>query len=97
VKIDPAAAAKEFTTEAVARLKILRDALAQLSDFTAAEVERTLKAVAAQLGVKVGVLVHPTRLACTGAAAGPSLYHLMEILGQPTVLKRLGVQIEPAA
>jgi glutamyl-tRNA synthetase len=93
VTIDPAAAEKEFTREAKARLKKLREALAHLDDFTAAGVERTLKAVAAESSVKVGLLVHPTRLACTGAAAGPSLYHLMEILGKETVLKRLDAQI----
>jgi glutamyl-tRNA synthetase len=95
VKMDPAAAEKEFTPEAKARLKKLRDALASLEDFTAAGVERTLKAVAAELGIKAGPLVHPTRLACTGAAAGPSLYHLMEILGKGTVLKRLDAQLWP--
>jgi glutamyl-tRNA synthetase len=35
--------------------------------------------------------VHPTRLACTGAAAGPSLYHLIEVLGRERVLKRLAI------
>jgi glutamyl-tRNA synthetase len=93
VKIDPVDAAKEFTLEAKARLKKLREALAGLEDFTSAGIEKTLKAVAAELGVKTGVLVHPTRLACTGAAAGPSLYHLMEILGKETILKRLDAQI----
>jgi len=93
VQLDPAAAEKEFTPESKARLQKLRDALAGQEDFTAAGVERTLKAVAAELGVKAGQLVHPTRLACTGAAAGPSLYHLMEILGKETVLKRLNAQI----
>jgi glutamyl-tRNA synthetase len=93
LKLDPAAAEKEFTPEATVRLKKLRDALAALADFTATGVERTLKAVAAELGVKAGLLVHPTRLACTGAAAGPSLYHLMEILGKQTVLKRLDAHV----
>ncbi len=88
-QIDPALAAKEFTSESKARLKTLRDALAQSSDFTAAGIEKTLKAVAAQLTIKAGPLVHPTRLACTGNASGPSLYHLMEILGKETVLKRI--------
>jgi glutamyl-tRNA synthetase len=87
------AAAGEFTPEAKARLKKLRDALAALEDFTSACIEKTLKAVAAELGIKAGPLVHPTRLACTGATAGPSLYHLMEILGKETVLKRLDAQI----
>jgi len=35
------------------------------------------------------VLVHPTRLACTGNPAGPSLYHLLEVLGKERVLQRL--------
>jgi glutamyl-tRNA synthetase len=89
VTIDPAAAAKEFTSESLARLERLREAFAAVPNFAAAEIEKTLKAVAAELGLKAGPLVHPTRLACTGSAAGPSLYHLMEILGQETVLKRI--------
>ncbi len=38
---------------------------------------------------KVGVLVHPTRLAVTGKPAGPSLYHLLEVLGREKVLERV--------
>ena len=54
-------------------------------DFTAAGIEKTLKAVAAGTGEsRQGHLVHPTRLACTGNASGPSLYHLLEILGKET-------------
>jgi len=40
-------------------------------------------------GVKTGVLVHPTRLACCGNPAGPSLYHLLAVLGKDRVLKRI--------
>ena len=97
VGIPPDDDAKEFTPEARARLKKLRDAFASLADFTAAGIEKTLKAVAAEAGVKAGALVHPTRLACTGAAAGPSLYHLLEIVGKETVIKRLDAQIEGSA
>ena len=91
VKVDPALAEKEFTPEARARVQKLRAALEQLTDFQAPAIEQTLKAVAAELGLKASPLVHPTRLACTGAAAGPSLYHLMEVLGKERVLKRLAV------
>ena len=48
-----------------------------------------LKATATELGVKAGVLVHPIRLACTGNSAGPSLYHLMEVLGKEKVMGRV--------
>jgi glutamyl-tRNA synthetase len=74
-------------------MKKLHDALSASEVFTSAGIEKTLKSVAAELGVKAGVLVHPTRLACTGASSGPSLYHLMEILGKPTVLNRLSAQL----
>ncbi|HEX3988125.1 MAG TPA: glutamate--tRNA ligase family protein [Verrucomicrobiae bacterium] len=89
IQIDPALASKDFTEEGKARLKRLRDAFAQSPDFTAATVEKTLKAVAAELGIKAGPLVHPTRLACTGNASGPSLYHLLEILGKDKALARI--------
>jgi glutamyl/glutaminyl-tRNA synthetase len=87
--LDPAAVQKDFTAENKPRLQKLREALSRLPAFDAANLEITLKSVAAELGVKVGVLVHPTRLATTAAAAGPSLYHLMEILGKERTLARI--------
>ncbi|MCX8155234.1 MAG: glutamate--tRNA ligase [Verrucomicrobiae bacterium] len=83
------AAQKEFTPENRPRLQKLREAFAALPSFDAATLEATLKKLAAELGVKAGVLVHPTRLACTGRTAGPSLYHLLEVLGKERVLQRL--------
>jgi len=88
-RYDLAAAAKDFIPEQRPRLAALAEALRQLSDFGAASLELCLKRVAAELGVKAGVLVHPTRLACTGKPSGPSLYHLMEVLGRERVLERL--------
>ena len=89
VKIDAAAMSKDFSVENKPRVQRLRDAFAGLNEFTAAALEQTLKAIAAEYGVKAGVLVHPTRLAVTGRTAGPSLYHLLEILGKESVLQRL--------
>jgi glutamyl-tRNA synthetase len=66
----------------------LREALSGLAQWDAPSIESTLKSVAAEFGVKPGVLVHPTRLACTGKGIGPSLYHLMEVLGKARVLHR---------
>jgi glutamyl/glutaminyl-tRNA synthetase len=48
-----------------------------------------LKNTAANLGVKVGAIVHPTRLAVTGSNVGPSLYHLLEVLGKEKVIARI--------
>ena len=70
------------------RLEKLRDAFAKVDPFNAANVEAALKTTANELGVKVGVLVHPVRLATTGNPSGPSLYHLREGFGREKALTR---------
>ncbi|MEO6033903.1 MAG: glutamate--tRNA ligase family protein [Verrucomicrobiota bacterium] len=89
IKISPEAAAKDFTSENKPRLKKLRDAFAAADPFNAATIEAALKSTATELGVKTGVLVHPVRLACTGNTSGPSLYHLLEVLGKEKALARI--------
>ena len=86
---DPEAVKKDFVPENKARLSKLREAFSKLTVFDADTLGNTLGAVATEIGVKAGVLVHPTRLACTGKTIGPSLYHLMEVLGKQRVLQRL--------
>jgi len=86
---NPEGVAKHFTRENLSRLTAVRDAFAALEIFNVAELEGMLKATATKLGVKLGALVHPTRLAVTGSNVGPSLYHLLEILGKEKVLARL--------
>jgi glutamyl-tRNA synthetase len=86
---NPESVAKYFTAENLSRLKNVRDDFAALKNFNTTEVEAILKALAGKLGVKVGALVHPTRLAVTGSNVGPSLYHLLEILGKEKVLARI--------
>jgi len=89
IQYDPEAARRDFTAENQPRLLKLREALAKLEPFDADPIGSTIKSVAQEFGVKPGVLVHPTRLACCGNSAGPSLYHLLAILGKEQVLQRL--------
>lgn len=86
---NPEGVAKHFTPENKPYFNAVREAFALVEKFDAANLEMTLKATATQLGVKAGALVHPTRLAVTGSNAGPSLYHLLEILGKGKVLARI--------
>jgi glutamyl/glutaminyl-tRNA synthetase len=86
---NPEGAAKQFVPENRPRLAAVRDAFATAPAFDAAAIESALKSTAAALGVKVGVLVHPTRMAVTGSPSGPSLYHLLEVLGREKSLARI--------
>jgi glutamyl/glutaminyl-tRNA synthetase len=89
--------AKHFIPENKPRLVALRSAFEALEIFDAASVETALKTTARQLGLKVAALVHPARLAVTGSNAGPSLYHLLEILGRRKVLARLDAALADIA
>lgn len=86
---NPEGVAKHFTPENKARLEVVREALSAVEKFDAATIEATLKSTAEKLGVKVGGIVHPTRLAVTGSNVGPSLYHLLEVLGKDKVVARI--------
>jgi len=88
-KYHPEGIAKNFTAENKPRLKAVREAFAGMENFSVGEIETMMKATAKKLGVKAGAIVHPTRFAVTGSNAGPSLYHLLEVLGKEKVLGRL--------
>src|SRR6185436_16391862 len=89
LQYDPEAAKRDFIPENKPRISKLREELAKLQPFEHEAIGATLGSVAKELGVKTGVLVHPTRLACCGNTAGPSLYHLLAILGKEKSLARL--------
>jgi glutamyl-tRNA synthetase len=86
---DAEAAAKDFVPDNKPRLEKLRDAFAAAPSFKAESLEAALKETAKTLGVKAGVLVHPCRLAVTGKTFGPSLYHLLQVLGKDRVMARI--------
>ena len=86
--IEPDAAEKLQKPGAIEALTALRDAFAGLEDWKAATLEAKLKELAAARGVKVGELVHPARAAASGRTVGPSLYHMLEVLGKERVLTR---------
>jgi glutamyl/glutaminyl-tRNA synthetase len=86
---DAQGVAKHFTAENKLRLEAVREALGGLDKFDGDNIEATLKTTALKLGVKVGAIVHPTRLAVTGSNVGPSLYHLLEVLGKEKVVARI--------
>ena len=92
---DPAAVAKSCGAPATSeRLARLTDQFTGAAVWDAATLEVALKALAAELGVKAGELIHPCRVAVSGKSHGPSLYHMLEVLGRERVLARLRLAAE---
>jgi glutamyl-tRNA synthetase len=88
-EFDPAAVKKVFSEpEAARRLIALRDEFAKIDNWHLATIESTLKSLAQKLGCKTGDLVHPARVAVSGRSIGPSLYHMLEVMGKERVLVR---------
>src|SRR5215211_3768001 len=88
------AAAEHFVAEKRSLLKMLSEAFEETQYFDSLSLEGLFKTIATNLQVKVGALVHPIRLATTGTTAGPSLYHLVEVLGKEKVLARVDRALE---
>jgi len=87
---DPAAVEKTLRKAgALDRLAQLGEAYAALDTFDAAILEAKLKELATTLGVKPAEFIHPARVAVSGRSVGPSLYHMLEVLGKERVLARL--------
>jgi glutamyl-tRNA synthetase len=87
---DPEAVKKSCgTPQTSERLLKLADKFSAIAAWGAAALEVALKALAAEMGVKTGELIHPCRVAVSGKSAGPSLYHMLEVLGRDRVLARL--------
>jgi glutamyl/glutaminyl-tRNA synthetase len=75
-------------------IKTLKDKLSQIDDFRKDVIEEKFRKTAKDLGLKVGILVHPTRVALTGQKKGPGLFETMEVLGKERVLQRLDKLID---
>ena len=76
------------------RIKIYVDKLDSLSEWNSETIESTLRNVAETLDLSAGKLIHPTRLALSGVPSGPSLFAMMEILGQEVCIERMKRALE---
>jgi glutamyl-tRNA synthetase len=89
IQYDEATFLTDFVPEHKPHLLVLREALAGAEKFNSDSLGGVLKGAATKTGAPISALVHPLRVACTGRAVGPSLYHLLEVLGKDRVLLRL--------
>ncbi|MGA8657640.1 MAG: glutamate--tRNA ligase [Chthoniobacterales bacterium] len=87
---DPESVGKTlYKAGALDRLRSLGERYQALGEWSAERLEVGLKELAAGLGCKTGELIHPIRVAVSGKSVGPSLYHMLEVMGRDRVLNRI--------
>ncbi|MGH7406617.1 MAG: glutamate--tRNA ligase [Candidatus Methylomirabilales bacterium] len=89
VPIDPEAADKHHTPEAMALLTELLPRLEALPNFTTAALEACYRGFADEKGIKLGVVAQATRVALTGRTVSPPLFEIMVLVGRARALARL--------
>ena len=83
------AAQKNLTAEALPALRALRKHLAALQGWSASAIHSLLDEIAATLGVKLGKVAQPLRVAVSGGGVSPPIDATLEILGRDVTLARL--------
>ena len=88
--LDPDAAAKFLGAEQRPTLQAARDAIAELGEWSATEIEAALRsALIDGLGLKPKHAFGPVRVAVTGRTVSPPLFESIELLGKTETLARL--------
>jgi glutamyl-tRNA synthetase len=94
VSYEPQAAKKFLTPEMKAPFAELLTALEQLDGFDEKKLEEVFQGVVEKLGLKLGKVAQPVRVALTGKTVSPGLFEVIDVLGKGTVLGRLREAME---
>lgn len=91
---DQGVAAKKWNDEAVKVIAAFRDEVSTLNSIDAATAKATLEKVTTGLNIGAGKILQALRLSITGAAGGPDLMMIMEIIGKDEIVKRIDYAIK---
>ena len=86
---DDAAVAKHLTAAAAAPLQDARTRLAALTTWSADAVSQALHATAEALGLGMGKVAQPMRVAITGTQVSPDIAHTVYLAGRDEALARI--------
>jgi glutamyl-tRNA synthetase len=89
ISADEKAARKFLTSDVAIPLSRLIEKLSSLDDFSEASVEQAFSAVLQELGLPMGKLAQPVRVALTGSTISPGIHEVIAVLGKERTLKRL--------
>ena len=94
---DEAAVAKHLTAAAAAPLAATRDHLANAVEWTVDSVSSALHDTAASLGLGMGKVAQPLRVAITGTQVSPDISQTVYLTGRDEALKRIDTALTKTA
>ena len=89
LEFDEKAKEKFLRAEFKPMLEQLISTLEKQDDFSATKIETLFNTLAEQIGVKLGQLAQPVRVALTGKTVSPGIYEVIMLLGKERALARL--------
>ena len=93
---DEKAAAKFLTPATADSMAALAGKLAALSEFTEANLEHAFASTLEELGLKMGELAQPVRVALTGSTVSPGIHDVIAVLGKERTVARLNQAVAKA-
>lgn len=93
-RMDPAAAAKFLVPAMLEPFQRLIRTLEGLESFDEKSLEVVFHQMADDLGMKLGKIAQPVRVALTGSTVSPGLFEVIDVLGKETVVSRLEKAME---
>lgn len=90
---DEKAAKKNLNADSVAALTTVRDQLSAISEWTASALHDAVNQAATDLGLGLGKVAQPIRVAVSGTSVSPPIDATLEVLGRDTTLARLSAAI----
>lgn len=99
VTYDEAAVRKHWKDPALVReyLAALRQRYAVVDPWDEQTLEDELRALADELGIGAGKLIHPLRVALTGLAVSPGIFEVLVAMGPELALRRIEAALEALA
>jgi glutamyl-tRNA synthetase len=94
--VEPETKAREkfLNQKNLENLKEVYNMLEAVDDFGAESLQAAFKSLMERLGVKLGALAQPVRVALTGKTESPGIFEVLEVIGKEKALKRLRKAIE---
>ncbi len=86
---DATAVQKQFKPETADTLQAVHDELVALGEWTGEPIHAAIHAACEKLGLKLGKVGPPLRVATTGGASSPSLDITLELIGRERSLERI--------